>query len=60
MEKDMQLRREESWIIAEVPELPDCFSQGRIEAEALANIQEAIEAWLWAEGQKRAETTPSS
>jgi predicted RNase H-like HicB family nuclease len=32
------------WIVAEVPELPGCFSQGRTEAEALANIREGIDA----------------
>jgi predicted RNase H-like HicB family nuclease len=46
---------ESGWIVAEVPELPGCFSQCRTEAEALANIEEAIAAWLWAEQQKRAE-----
>ena len=51
---------EDGWIVAEVPELPGCISQGRTEAEALANIREAIAAWLWAEEQKRGESTPSS
>jgi len=50
---------EAGWIVAEVPELPGCFSQGRTEAEAMTNIQEAIAAWLLAEEQKRAEPTPS-
>lgn len=36
---------ESGWIVAEVPELPSCFSQGRTEAEALANIKETIAAW---------------
>ena len=35
--------------IAECPELPGCVSQGKDEAEALANIREAIAAWLLAE-----------
>jgi predicted RNase H-like HicB family nuclease len=51
---------ESGWIVAEVPELPGCISQGRTEAEALANIKEAIAAWLWAEDQKRAESSPHS
>jgi predicted RNase H-like HicB family nuclease len=29
--------------IVEVPSLPGCYSQGETEAEALANIKEAIE-----------------
>jgi predicted RNase H-like HicB family nuclease len=46
-------RDEDGWIVAECPELPGCFSQGRSEAEALANIKEAIAGWHWAEQQKR-------
>ena len=53
-------RDESGWIVAEVPELPGCFSQGRTEAEALANVKEAIAAWLWAEDQKRADSRPSA
>jgi predicted RNase H-like HicB family nuclease len=30
-------------------------SQGRTEAEAMANIQAAIKAWLWAEDQRTTE-----
>lgn len=60
MEKAIQLHKEENWIIAEVLELPGCISQGRTEAEALANIREAMTAWLWAEEQRRAKLTPSS
>lgn len=49
---------EEGWIVAECPALPGCVSQGKTEQEALANIKEAITAWLWAEDQKAAETLP--
>jgi predicted RNase H-like HicB family nuclease len=49
---------EEGWIVAECPALPGCFSQGKTEQEALANIKEAITAWLWAEDQKAAEALP--
>ena len=42
-------------IIAEVPELPGCVCQDKDEAEAMANIREAIAGWLWAEEQKKAE-----
>jgi predicted RNase H-like HicB family nuclease len=45
---------EDGWIVAECPALPGCVSQGRDEQEALANIKEAIAAWLWAEDQKAA------
>ena len=43
---------EDGWIVAECPALPGCVSQGQDESEALANIKEAITAWLWAEDQK--------
>jgi predicted RNase H-like HicB family nuclease len=43
---------EDGWIVAEVPALPGCVSQGRDEKEALDNVKEAIMAWLWAEDQK--------
>lgn len=49
---------EEGWIVAECPALPGCFSQGKTEQEALANIKEAITAWLWAEDQKAADALP--
>ena len=39
---------EDGWIVAECPALPGCVSQGHDEDEALANIKEAITAWLWA------------
>jgi predicted RNase H-like HicB family nuclease len=56
MSREIILRRNEGgWIVAECPELPGCVSQGRDEAEATANIQEAVAAWLWAEEQKSAE-----
>ncbi|MBN1519248.1 MAG: type II toxin-antitoxin system HicB family antitoxin [Spirochaetales bacterium] len=43
---------EGGWIVAECPALPGCVSQGKDEREALSNIREAIQAWLWAEDQK--------
>ena len=33
---------EDGYLIAEVPSLPGCVSQGKTRDEALANIQEAI------------------
>ena len=55
LEKD-----EEGWIVAECPVLPGCVSQGKDEHEALDNIKEAIQAWLWAEDQKFIDTGSSA
>ncbi len=51
---------EDGWMVAECPALPGCVSQGVDEQEALANIKEAIEAWLWAEDMKQLETSSAS
>jgi predicted RNase H-like HicB family nuclease len=48
-------RDEDGWFVAEYPIFPGCVSQGKSEAEALANIREAMAGWLWAEEQKNAE-----
>jgi len=37
---------EAGYYVAEVPALPGCLSQGKTFDEALANIKEAIVAWL--------------
>jgi predicted RNase H-like HicB family nuclease len=50
---------EDGWIVAECPALPGCISQGKTEQEALANIKEAITAWLWAEDQKATQALPT-
>lgn len=50
---------EDGWIVAEVPALPGCVSQGKDEKEALENIKEAITAWLWAEDKKAFAALPS-
>jgi len=50
---------EEGWTVAECPALPGCISQGKDEKEALANIREAITAWLWAEDQKATDELPT-
>ena len=39
-------RDETGVIVAECPAIPGCVSQGKTEAEALANIREAIEVCL--------------
>jgi predicted RNase H-like HicB family nuclease len=49
---------EDGWIVAECPALPGCVSQGQDEEQALANIREAIQGWLWAEDQKAASSIP--
>jgi predicted RNase H-like HicB family nuclease len=33
---------EDGWLVATVPSLPGCISQGKTEKEALRNIREAI------------------
>lgn len=45
-------RAEDGWFVAECPALPGCISQGKSKEEALANIKEAIEAWLSVDDQK--------
>lgn len=37
---------ENGYVVATCPSLPGCHSQGKTEAEALANIREAIAACL--------------
>lgn len=37
---------EDGMLVAEVPALPGCMSQGATRVETLANIREAIEAYL--------------
>ncbi|MDD3925659.1 MAG: type II toxin-antitoxin system HicB family antitoxin [bacterium] len=49
---------EDGWVVAEVPALPGCVSQGKDEKEALDNIKESITAWLWAEDQKAISSLP--
>jgi len=51
-------KAEDGWVVVECPALPGCVSQGKDEQEALANIKEAIAAWLWAEDQKAISRDP--
>jgi len=37
---------EDGWIVAHVPALPGCVSQGKTRDEAIDNVREAIEGWL--------------
>ena len=50
---------EDEWIVVECPALPGCISQGKNEEEAIANIREAITAWIWAEDQKAIKDLPA-
>jgi predicted RNase H-like HicB family nuclease len=50
----------DGWVVAECPALPGCISQGKDEQEALENIKEAIQAWLWAEDQKHLDDVQNS
>jgi len=43
--KTVLIRSEEGFAVS-VPGLPGCWSQGSTEAEALANIQDAIQDYL--------------
>ena len=37
---------EDGWVVAHVPALRGCVSQGKTRDEALLNIREAIAGWL--------------
>ena len=50
---------EDGWITIQCPAFPGCISQGKDEQEALANIKEAIVAWLCAEDQKAVRSLPA-
>jgi len=43
---------EAGYYVARCPALKGCWSQGKTEQEALANIREAIEGWLEVEEEK--------
>ena len=43
---------ENGYIVAHCPALKGCWSQGKSENEALANIKQAIEGWLETEAEK--------
>ena len=50
---------EDRGFVAQVPALRGCWSQGTTRAEALANIGDAIVAWLEVE-QDKGDTAPSA
>ncbi|MBI4749434.1 MAG: type II toxin-antitoxin system HicB family antitoxin [Acidobacteria bacterium] len=37
---------EEGIYVAEVPELPGCLAHEKSQAEALVNVQEAVQLWI--------------
>ncbi len=37
---------EDGVYVAEVPELPGCLAHGKSQAEALVNVQEAVQLWI--------------
>jgi len=39
-------RGEDGWWVVECPSLPGCVSQGKTKADAIANIKEAIQAYI--------------
>ena len=43
---------EDGYLIANVPELPGCHTQGETKEELLANIKEAIELYLEAQDER--------
>ena len=45
---------DEGGFVVSCPGLPGCHSQGETEAEALANIEEAIQGWLIVRGEREA------
>ena len=42
-------RDEEGWYVANVPDIPGCYSQGKTVAQVLDRIKEAIEVCLEAD-----------
>ena len=46
MRQAIVFRGENGYWVAECPSLPGCVSQGKTKGEAVANIKEAIEAYV--------------
>ena len=51
---------EDGWIVASVPALKGCHSQGKTRDEALENIREAIDLWLESEDAQAVEALSPS
>ena len=43
---------EDGYLIADVPELPGCHTQGKTKEELIANVKEAIELYVEVQGQE--------
>ena len=54
LEKD-----EDGFIVASCPALPGCHSQGKTEAEAITNIEEAIRGYIFSK-RKHGEPLPTA
>ena len=52
MKYKVALQQSDEGFSVHVPGLPGCWSQGTTEEEALENIKEAIEEYLWAVSEK--------
>jgi predicted RNase H-like HicB family nuclease len=48
-------RGEDGFILASVPALPGCHTQGKTRSEAIANAEEAIRGWLASQDRAEAE-----
>jgi predicted RNase H-like HicB family nuclease len=55
MRQVMIYRGEDGFWVAECPSLPGCISQGETQESALANVKEAIQAYI---GALRADSLP--
>ena len=49
---------EDGYLVADVPELPGCHTQGETKEELLANIKEAIELYLEAQDESHTSEVP--
>ena len=57
MKYTVALRKNDEGFSVRCFELPGCWSQGKDEAKAMANIAEAIEAWLSARSELDSDIT---
>jgi predicted RNase H-like HicB family nuclease len=51
---------EDGWYVVECPTIPGCMSQGKTEAEAMKNIEEAIQLCLEIRREKKLPLTIQS